>query len=53
LHRIGRTGRMGDVGIRINFITRRDINKIREIEQHYATQIEELPANLELITTKI
>ncbi len=53
LHRIGRSGRWGRKGVGINFITRRDINKIREIEQHYATQIEELPANLELITTKI
>ena len=45
LHRIGRSGRWGRKGIGINFITRRDISKLREIEQHYSTQIEELPAN--------
>ena len=45
LHRIGRSGRWGRKGIGINFITRRDISKIKEIEQHYSTQIEELPVN--------
>jgi len=45
LHRIGRSGRWGRKGIGINFITRRDISKMREIEQHYSTQIEELPIN--------
>ena len=45
LHRIGRSGRWGRKGIGINFITRRDISKLREIEQHYSTQIEELPVN--------
>ena len=45
LHRIGRSGRWGRKGIGINFITRRDISKMKEIEQHYSTQIEELPAN--------
>ena len=43
LHRIGRSGRWGRKGTGINFITRRDINKIKEIEQYYATQINELP----------
>ena len=45
LHRIGRSGRWGRKGVGINFITRRDITKIREIEQHYNTQINELPMN--------
>jgi translation initiation factor 4A len=45
LHRIGRSGRWGRKGIGINFITRRDISKMKEIEQHYSTQIEELPTN--------
>jgi len=47
LHRIGRSGRWGRKGVGINFITRRDIPKIREIEQHYSTEIKELPANFE------
>ena len=45
LHRIGRSGRWGRKGMGINFVTRRDSRKLREIEQHYSTQIDELPAN--------
>ena len=48
LHRIGRSGRWGRKGTGINFITRRDIGKMREIESYYATQIEELPGNFEV-----
>lgn len=48
LHRIGRSGRWGRKGTGINFITRRDIQKMREIEQYYSTQIEELPSNFTL-----
>jgi len=43
IHRIGRSGRWGRKGTGINMITRRDIQKIKEIEQYYSTQIEELP----------
>jgi translation initiation factor 4A len=45
IHRIGRSGRWGRKGTGINFITRRDIFKIKEIEQYYNTQIDELPTN--------
>lgn len=45
LHRIGRSGRWGRKGMGINFVTRRDTRKLREIEEHYSTQINELPAN--------
>ena len=44
LHRIGRSGRWGRKGVGINLITRRDTCKLREIEQHYSTQIVEMPA---------
>ena len=47
LHRIGRSGRWGRKGVGINFITRRDVSKIKEIEQHYDTQISELPGNFD------
>jgi ATP-dependent RNA helicase RhlE len=47
LHRIGRSGRWGRKGMGLNFVTRRDIMKLREIETHYRTQIMELPENLE------
>jgi translation initiation factor 4A len=48
LHRIGRSGRWGRKGTGINFITRRDIVKMKEIESYYSTQIAELPENFHL-----
>jgi superfamily II DNA/RNA helicase len=51
LHRIGRSGRWGRKGVGINFITRRDINKIKEIESYYACEIKEIPINLEFLET--
>ena len=49
LHRIGRSGRWGRKGTGINFITRRDVQKMKEIEQYYSTQIEELPSNFTIV----
>lgn len=46
LHRIGRSGRWGRKGMGINLITERDVEKMREIEQFYSTQITELPSDL-------
>ena len=46
LHRIGRSGRWGRKGVGINFITRRDVSKIKEIEGHYSCQIDEMPNDL-------
>jgi len=45
LHRIGRSGRWGRKGVGINFITRRDVIQIRKIEEHYSTQIDEMPSD--------
>ena len=45
LHRIGRSGRWGRKGVGINMITRRDISKMKEIEEYYSTQIIEMPSN--------
>ena len=45
LHRIGRSGRWGRKGIGINFVTRRDLRKVKEIEEYYHTEIPDLPAN--------
>jgi len=50
IHRIGRSGRWGRKGMGINFITQYDIRKIREIEQYYDTQIEEMPSSISSIT---
>jgi superfamily II DNA/RNA helicase len=51
LHRIGRSGRWGRKGVGINFITRRDIQKMKEIEQHYSTQISEMPTDLSFLSS--
>ena len=45
LHRIGRSGRWGRKGIAINFQSKSDIVKLKNIEQYYNTQIEEMPCN--------
>jgi superfamily II DNA/RNA helicase len=46
LHRIGRTGRFGRKGSAINFVCERDVETLRAIEKHYATEIKELPMDL-------
>lgn len=46
LHRIGRSGRFGRKGIAINFVTKDDVHILRDIEQYYATQIDEMPVNV-------
>ena len=51
LHRIGRSGRWGRKGIGINFITRRDVAKLKEIETYYATQITEMPSDTSFLSS--
>ncbi|EKG06314.1 ATP-dependent DEAD/H RNA helicase, putative [Trypanosoma cruzi] len=46
IHRIGRTGRMGRKGLAISFVKHDELRLLRDVEQFYATQIEELPANI-------
>merc|ERR1712066_492812 len=46
LHRIGRSGRFGRKGVAINFTTSRDVRTLKDIERHYCTQIDELPADI-------
>jgi len=46
IHRIGRSGRFGRKGVAINFLTADDIRYLRDIEQFYSTQIEEMPMNV-------
>ena len=50
LHRIGRSGRWGRKGVGINFITRRDVNNLKEIEAHYNCQIDEMPTDALFLT---
>ena len=55
IHRIGRGGRFGRKGVAINFVTADDVRMMREIEQFYSTQIEEMPMNVagkSLITSR-
>jgi len=46
IHRIGRGGRFGRKGVAINFLTADDVRTLRDIEQFYNTQIEEMPMNV-------
>ncbi len=45
IHRIGRSGRWGRKGVGINFVTRRDSQRLRDIERFYNTEIGEMPMN--------
>lgn len=46
IHRIGRSGRFGRKGTAINFVTPDDAKFIKEIQEHYNTQIDEMPVDL-------
>eukprot|EP00347_Sterkiella_histriomuscorum_P014238 403361644 len=46
IHRIGRSGRYERKGVAINFVTNEDVRILRDIEQYYSTQIEEMPMNI-------
>jgi superfamily II DNA/RNA helicase len=45
IHRIGRSGRFGRKGVAINFVKSEDVSILRDIEQFYSTQIDEMPMN--------
>ena len=40
-----RSGRYGRKGVAINFVKNDDIRILRDIEQYYSTQIDEMPMN--------
>lgn len=46
LHRIGRSGRFGRKGVAINFVTNSDARHMKDIENHYHTQIDEMPMDI-------
>lgn len=46
IHRIGRSGRFGRKGVSINFVTEADLKYLKDIEQFYNTQIEQMPSNV-------
>merc|ERR1711861_83184 len=47
IHRIGRSGRFGRKGVAINFVRNDDVRILRDIEQYYSTQIDEMPLAFE------
>jgi len=50
IHRVGRSGRFGRKGSAINLLGGdADVRTLREIEQHYATTIDELPIDLSVL----
>jgi len=46
IHRIGRSGRFGRKGVAINFVKEEDVRILRDIEQFYSTQIDEMPMSV-------
>lgn len=46
IHRIGRSGRFGRKGVAINFVKDDDVRTLRDLEQYYSTQIDEMPMNV-------
>jgi ATP-dependent RNA helicase len=46
IHRIGRSGRFGRKGVAINFVKSDDVRTLRDIEQFYSTQIDEMPNHI-------
>ena len=46
IHRIGRSGRFGRKGVAINFVRDEDVKLLRDIEQFYSTQIDEMPLSV-------
>ena len=47
IHRIGRSGRFGRKGVAVNLVTDEEMPILRDIEMFYATQLDEMPANLQ------
>mmetsp|Transcript_26137 Transcript_26137/g.36850 ORF Transcript_26137/g.36850 Transcript_26137/m.36850 type:complete len:425 (+) Transcript_26137:592-1866(+) len=47
LHRIGRSGRFGHLGLAVNLITYEDRHALRKVEQELGTEIRPIPANVD------
>lgn len=46
IHRIGRSGRFGRKGVAINFVTAGDVRYMKDLEEFYSTEVEEMPMNV-------
>jgi superfamily II DNA/RNA helicase len=53
LHRIGRSARWGRKGIAINICDAKDCRQIEDLSRYYATQITELPSDIERIVNEV
>mmetsp|Transcript_14121 Transcript_14121/g.30900 ORF Transcript_14121/g.30900 Transcript_14121/m.30900 type:complete len:88 (+) Transcript_14121:749-1012(+) len=47
LHRIGRSGRFGHLGLSVNLITANDKDSIRSVEKELGTEIKLIQANID------
>ena len=47
LHRIGRSGRFGHLGLAVNLITRDDVENMYRIEQELSTEIKPIPGEID------
>eukprot|EP00756_Hemistasia_phaeocysticola_P026276 Hpha_TRINITY_DN16052_c0_g1::TRINITY_DN16052_c0_g1_i1::g.119350::m.119350/K12614/DDX6, RCK, DHH1; ATP-dependent RNA helicase DDX6/DHH1 len=47
LHRIGRSGRFGHLGLAISFVTQQDRSNLYQIEQELGTEIRPIPAEID------
>jgi ATP-dependent RNA helicase DDX6/DHH1 len=47
LHRIGRSGRFGHLGLAVNFITDDDKNNMFSIEEELKTKIQAIPQDID------
>mmetsp|Transcript_8681 Transcript_8681/g.11504 ORF Transcript_8681/g.11504 Transcript_8681/m.11504 type:complete len:105 (-) Transcript_8681:157-471(-) len=47
LHRIGRSGRFGHLGLAVNLITSDDKQNLRRIEQELGTEIKPIPPTID------
>lgn len=47
LHRIGRSGRFGHLGLAVNLITYDDRHSLRRVEQELGTEIRSIPPNID------
>jgi len=47
LHRVGRSGRFGHLGIAVNLITYDDRMNLFRIEQELGTEIQQIPAQID------
>jgi ATP-dependent RNA helicase len=44
IHRIGRSGRFGKIGVAINFVTNNDHENLYALEDHYKIKIDDMPS---------